>query len=459
MNILELMRERLAGLLDERNAIDDQALAIFAGMENEQRAEPNDAESALLAELRAAKANIDRQAAETEQRIGEVEASIAARQAADAAIISLRSTPAPGGAARVISEPATYRPGGDHQFFRDMLHRSIDPSAAERIGRNQRQMEMEARTGITANLAGLLPPQYLIDMFAPVVRSGRIVANLVTNLPLPPTGTSFNLGRGTTGTLVGVQASENATLSNADYDDTLLTFSMTTLGGYTEMSRQEIERSVNGDQIVIADLASIYANVLNSQCISGSGSSGQFKGILNATGIQAVTYTDASPTVPEAFPKIADAIQQINANRQLPAEAIVMHPRRWGWFTAALDSQNRPLVSVNGQAFNPVGTDATAAAGVGGPVGTLMGLPVFTDPGVPTNLGGSTNEDRIIVGRFSDALLYEDEGVVPFRVYEEPGSAALTVRIVVAGFGAFTAERYATAFSVISGTGLATPSF
>ena len=359
----------------------------------------------------------------------------------------------------VIAEPATYRPGGEHQFFRDMLHRSIDPSAAERIGRNQRQMEMEARTGTTANLAGLIPPQYLIDMFAPVVRSGRIVANLVTNLPLPPTGTSFNLGRGTTGTLVGVQASENATLSNQDYDDTLLTFSMTTLGGYTEMSRQEIERSVNGDQIVIADLASIYANVLNSQCISGSGSSGQFKGILNATGIQAVTYTDASPTVPEAFPKIADAIQQINANRQLPAEAIVMHPRRWGWFTAALDSQNRPLVSVNGQAFNPVGTDATAAAGVGGPVGTLMGLPVFTDPGVPTNLGGSTNEDRIIVGRFSDALLYEDEGVVPFRVYEEPGSAALTVRIVVAGFGAFTAERYATAFSVISGTGLATPSF
>ena len=144
----------------------------------------------------------------------------------------------------------------------------------------------------------------------------------------------------------------------------------------------------------------------------------------------------------------------------MPASAIVMHPRRWGWFTAALDTQNRPLVNINGGAFNSMGGDsADAAFGVGGPVGTLMGLPVYIDPTVPTNLGAGTNEDRIIISRFVDNKLFEDTGVVPYRMYEEPGSAALTLRIVVAGYAAFTAERYAVANAVISGTGLVTPTF
>lgn len=465
MNILELMRQRLDALLTERNAVDDQANALFDAMAAEQRSEPNEAEAAQLAELRAEVRRIDEQRAQTEQRIAEIEAAQAARAAADAAIVSLRTNPAPApagaSAVRVTGQPATYRRDGDASFFYDMVNRSVDPDAADRIGRNQAEMrEVERRAGTTANLAGLIPPQYLIDLFAPIVRSGRITAGLVDNRPLPPLGTSFNFGRATTGTLVGAQALENASLSNQDFDDTLSSFSLTTIGGYTEMSRQEIERSANGDEMVVMDLASIYSNELNRQVVAGSGASGQLKGILNATGILAVTYTDASPTVAELYPKLADAIQQVNTQRQMPASAIVMHPRRWGWFTAALDSQNRPLVNINGGAFNSMGGDsADAAFGVGGPVGTLMGLPVYIDPTVPTNLGAGTNEDRIIISRFVDNKLFEDTGVVPYRMYEEPGSAALTLRIVVAGYAAFTAERYAVANAVISGTGLVTPTF
>lgn len=460
MDFLDVLRDRLTALLTERSAAHSRMEEILQTAAAEQRSDLNDAENGEWTVLRTRMAEIDGTSAELRERISGIEEARAAQIAtADVlATIAARSTPAPAGsAARVTNEPATYNRAAEHGFFHDLISRSVDPSAAERLARNQR--EMESRAGTTANVAGLIPPQYLVDLFAPIMRSGRITSSIVGRRPLPPTGTSFNIGRATTGTLVGVQATENATLANADFDDTLLTFNLTTLGGYTEPSRQEIERSVGADMQIMSDLASIYANVLNAQVLNGSGAAGQLKGILNATGINAVTYTDATPTVPEIYSKIADAVQQINTVRQLPANAIVMHPRRWGWFTAALDTANRPLVAVNGSPYNPAGIGDAVGGVSPSPVGTIMGLPVFTDPGVPVNLGAGTNEDRIIVGRFEDAILMEEEGVVPYRVYEEPGSAALTLRIVVAGYAAFTAERYAAAFSVISGTGLVTPTF
>lgn len=40
----------------------------------------------------------------------------------------------------------------------------------------------------------------------------------------------------------------------------------------------------------------------------------------------------------------------------------------------------------------------------------MQGLPVFLDANIPTNAGTNTNEDKIIVGRFSDDLLFEEAG-------------------------------------------------
>ena len=98
--------------------------------------------------------------------------------------------------------------------------------------------------------------------------------------------------------------------------------------------------------------------------------------------------------LPTLDPEKADAVQQVGTNRFLPATAIVMHTRRWGWITAALDSSNRPLVvpTQNGPYMaEGVLTDVQAQ---GGPVGSMHGLPVYLDPNIPTTLGGGT-EDAI----------------------------------------------------------------
>jgi len=161
--------------------------------------------------------------------------------------------------------------------------------------------------------------------------------------------------------------------------------------------------------------------------------------------------------VPELYPKLADAIQQVAANRFAPASAIVMHPRRWAWTTAALDTQTRPLVVPEANsAQNAVGVFSRPTAE--GAVGTMQGLAVFLDANIPTNLGAGTNEDRIIVARFDDDLLFES-GAPTVGVYDGVLSANLQVRIMVWGYFAFTFARYPKANSIIAGTGLIAPTF
>ena len=86
----------------------------------------------------------------------------------------------------------------------------------------------------------------------------------------------------------------------------------------------------------------------------------------------------------------------------------------------------RPLINTgSGGTFNSFGLgDADA---VGRVVGEIQGLPVVTDPNVPTNIqsttSASTLEDVIIVTRASDLILFED-GAVPTQVtFEATGPA------------------------------------
>ena len=53
MDFLDLLRERLSGLLAERSGLDEQFEAILAAAAAEQRSNLNDAEEAEIAALRA----------------------------------------------------------------------------------------------------------------------------------------------------------------------------------------------------------------------------------------------------------------------------------------------------------------------------------------------------------------------------------------------------------------------
>jgi len=369
-----------------------------------------------------------------------------------------------------------YRPDTPRvSFFRDAYRseRLHDFAASERLARNSREQAdiireqyaeerqgQEFRDVGTGAFAGLVVPQYLVDLVAPLARAGSPLINaLPFKQQLPEEGMTVNISRITTGSGVAAQATENAGVQETDMDDTLLTVDVRTHAGMQDVSRQLLERGAAGtDDVIYRDLVLAYWTTLDSAIINGAGTSGTILGIRSTSGIVAVTYTDATPTVPELFPKGADAVQQIETAIFRPPFIWVMHPRRWGWMTAALDTTNRPLVVPNSNGpFNALAVGEAPAYGQ--VVGTWHGMPVITDANLPTNLGAGTNEDVILAEHTPELFLWWEGDGMPRQLRFEQVAPPQSVRLAVWGYAAFSAGRYPGASATIGGTGLVTPTF
>ncbi|WP_295701099.1 hypothetical protein, partial [Lapillicoccus sp.] len=147
----------------------------------------------------------------------------------------------------------------------------------------------------------------------------------------------------------------------------------------------------------------------------------------------------------------------INASRYASPDAVVMHPRRWAWFASFTDSTGRPLVvpSSGGSAFNAMATpDVNAAAGF---VGSVLGMQVFTDPNIPTNLGTGTNQDVVLMFKRDDVWLWES--TLRAEAFTQTMADSLGVLFRVYNYAAMIPERYAASLGQLSGTGLVTPTF
>lgn len=368
-------------------------------------------------------------------------------------------------AGRVGAEPKTYTRDTARQgtsFFRDVKRATLDAdwNAAERLQRHMKEVAdaVQFRDVGTGAFSGLTVPQYLTDMVAPARRAGRPTADIANQHPLPDDGMTVNISRVTTGSATAVQASENAAVQETDMDDTLLTVNVVTIAGMQDVSRQAVDRGTGIDEIVMQDLRRAYETNLDNQILNGSGSGGQHLGIRNVSGIVSVSYTDASPTQAEAYPKLFDLIQQIQSGVFLGISHFVMHPRRWWWFVAAIGT-SFPLLSLNNTPTGAAGTSEGTRTYENGPAGFLAGVPVILDANLPTNLGGGTNEDVILGVTQEELHLWEDPDAPLFIRAEQVLANTLTVRFVAYGYSAFTAGRYPGAHGTITGTGLVTPTF
>lgn len=448
MDLLTITRNKIKALLDQRAAAEAELLAASEAAVAEER-DLNEAENEARNAARAEIEKIDTDLSPLQVREAELVAEAEKRAAADALAARLGDVKpeAPRPVAAVVrSEAPVYHEKGEHSFFLDAIavSRGYAPDAAERIERNRRS-EGEARDVGTSAFGALVVPQYLTDLFAPNLAAGRAFSNTVRSVPLPAEGMTLNIPRGTTATGEAVQSSEGDPVQETDFDETTLPVSVATYAGQQDVSIQALERGRNIDTIIFADLAAQYAVKLNTANVAAA---------IAQSGIGSVTYTDASPTVAELFPKLADAVQKVNSNRYMPATAIFMHPRRWGWMTAALDANSRPLISTD-VPDNTIGLGK--AAEYGQVVGQVLGVPVITDACITTT--ASTDQDVILVAKADDVLLFE-ESPAPRQVrFEQTNGGSLQVKLVAYGFSAFTAGRYPTGLCKITGTGLAAPSF
>jgi len=349
----------------------------------------------------------------------------------------------------VKSEPRTYHAKADHSFIADAFAAqfSSDFGAQERIARHMKEESIERRDVTSTNFAGLVVPQFLTDLAAPFARAGRPVADRARKHALPAAGLTISISKVTTGTAVATQ-SEGAAVQETNMDDTKLDLTVQTVAGQQNVSRQAIERGTNIDSLVMADLVSAYHTKVDDLLVAE---------LFSSAG-QAVTYTDASPSVAELYPKLADAIQKVQTTFFAGPNAIIVHPRRLAFILAALDGQNRPL-ALPAPNFNSV-ANGDGAPQYGNSGYTIMGLPVITDANVSTNKGAGTDQDTIYVGNLQELHLWEQGSGEPVMLrFEQPKAAELDVTMIVYSYVAMTANRYPNAWAQINGTGLVTPTF
>lgn len=342
---------------------------------------------------------------------------------------------------------SVYRPDRGTSFFGD-LFRALDlrdTAAAERLGQNDAQMR-----DFSASTDGqFIPPQYLADRWAEFPRADRPFADVVPKAPLPANGLTVTIPKVSGGASEAVQTAQNGAVSETDPTVTSVTAPMVTVAGQVDIARQALERSDPAlDMVIYSDLRAAYDAYLDTQLLSGSGSSGQHAGIRGVSGANTATASTATGT--SILSEIYNASQLVATTRYRPANVVVMHPRRAAWL-AAQTMTGAPIFQQGGL-FQAFGTQDNAFAG------SIAGLPVVLDANIGTTYGNpGTNQDEIYVLHVNDLLLME--GDLRQARFEDVGSGNLTVRLQLFGYSFWVPNRQAKSICVISGAGLATPSF
>jgi len=223
-----------------------------------------------------------------------------------------------------------------------------------------------------------------------------------------------------------------------------VTANVFTAAGLATISNQLLQDSNPAvDGLVTSDLAKRLVALEETAFIAGTGT-GQPLGILNTPGIAATPLT--SVDVVDLLDAILDAIADVETNHGAPS-AIVMHPRTWTRILKSRDAQGAFYIDPTGGVQDP-------RTGQRGPVKSLWGYQVVTSNRVPANLGTGTNESRVIVGDFREALILDRQGITVDESSHVYFTTNQTVFRAEQRVG-FTAARTPQAFNVIGGAGLA----
>lgn len=463
--MLKRLQDKLRAATERRAAALEARKTVLDAVDAEQRADLTDEENTEFEARTAEIAEADEEIRTVSSRIDSLEAEARAAETARAAAARVDAyKQVPAGGAIVTAEELTYRKGNGRSYIADltkalMLH---DPDAHQRLNRHASEVRdapefQEYRTGtplsrVDGNGGYFVPPAWLMSQWIELARPGRPTANLVNTQALPPGTDSINVPKVATGTAVAIQTADGAAVNELDLTDTSISIPVRTVAGQQTMAIQLLDQSpLNFDEIIFRDLLADYATKVDLQVLNGSGSSGQVTGLLQQSGTTSAAVT--AVTGIGVYSAVANVVQQVHTSRFASPQVIVMHPRRWAWLQVQTDANGRPLVLPRANAQNNIGNVSDLAPQ--GPVGDMMGLPVVLDPSIPTNLGGGTNEDRILVLRPDDDLLYESS--IRSRVLPEIQSANLQVVVQVYGYLAFSAARYPVSTGIV--TGLTTPSF
>lgn len=230
-----------------------------------------------------------------------------------------------------------------------------------------------------------------------ILNAGRPTFNVLSSGPLPADGMNVEYPLVNTNTLdVAEQAAEGDALAYGKLTLTSATAPIKTYGGYTDMSRQVVERS----SIAYVDTAframvAKYASATNAAARAAIiAASGDFN-----------TATVASWDADEVIGALAKAAADVNNNAGRALEVILVSSDVFQALAKVVDQAGRPILSNAGATVNTFGSINPV-----GLTGVILGLPIVMDPSLA---GGS-----FYVGNSAALTTYESAGA-PFRLNDE----------------------------------------
>jgi hypothetical protein len=456
------------------------ARSILQRARNEGRPDVTPAEFTEIDRLAGERDRAARELAAIAPRLAEVRAA----HRDDLAWLNRASETHPTGVARpysagtaslsVIRNERTYNPDRDREvkgkpgsaFLLDVGRGFLgDPLANERLTRHQHE-ELAERPGLayrsvpSGNFTGFVVPQYLVDLYAPAVAAMRPFADICNQHDLPEQGMTVNLGRITTPTSVGLQATENTSVATQDIDDTLMTENVQTAAGSVQVSRQAIERGVLTEEVTTNDLMRRYATTLDStlinQATTGLAAISTSQSYVNAT-----VDTTAIPAFWKQLIQAQNTVEGVLLAQAQPSH-FIMSPRRWNWATAAVSS-SWPVVA--GTSVPPQSWAVSLTKEYGPKVRAQLpnGMLITVDANISTACLGTAitggTQDQVYAVAAEECHLWTDPDAPVMVRAEQPAAASLGILYVAYGYFAYSFRRYPGASVNVNGTGLATPSF
>ena len=200
-----------------------------------------------------------------------------------------------------------------------------------------------------------------------LINSGRPTLNAFSIAALPATGLTIEYAKVNTNTIaIGKQTTENTALSTGDVALSTVSVAVNTYGGYTNISKQAIERStVNYLDVAFQAMSLAYAKKMNAE----------FVAVLAGLTWTGKTLDISALTAAAVAGGIADGAAYIYNATGLSPEFIVAGVTAYKRLVSIVDTAGRPVVNQTGAGVNNIG-----GANIPGLQGSILGLPIVVDP-------------------------------------------------------------------------------
>lgn len=250
-----------------------------------------------------------------------------------------------------------------------------------------------------------------------ILNAGRPTFTTFSSAALPADGMTIEYPLLDTDTSdIAEQAAEADELAFGKITLTSATAPVKTYGGYTDMSRQVIERSsINYVDAAFRAMVAKYASVTN----------GVIRAKLIAEAANFNTASVAAWSADAMLEALADSAVKVNDDTGLPLQFILASSDVFKSLAKLVDGADRPILSNTGATVNTFGSI--------NPVGltaNILGLPVVVDPSLAAG--------SMYVGNSAAVTTYESAGA-PFRLNDED-ITNLTNKFSVYGYLAVAAQ-------------------